>query len=595
MSWHLRRTTLFAMLACGVLSAACDDDLGFGDHGDEHDDSDAHSHTTTTIGGGGTAPGRGGGTVVVIDDHDHDVDHDSTDNTDDGIVVAVPDDTDRPRVTIDQGTLEGRWADTKVRRFLGVPYAAPPTGDRRWAAPQDPGGWSKVRDAGSYSKRCAQLSSSAYDSDASDDEDCLYLNVWAPSNAPKRGLPVVFWIHGGDHTYGSASELVPSSKTDAYYDGTALANRGVVVVTINYRVGALGFFAHPVLDTDGSPYGNQGLWDQQYALQWVKYNIADFGGDPSNVTIFGQGSGASDVCMHVVAPTSQNLFSQAISESGSCTLYQPTANDVASASDQFVSKLGCSSGTASSKLKCLRSKSAKDVLAAAPASGSPFTAIVDGYFLADQPRYLYADANFAPVPYIIGSNSYEGLWYSPDYASVKTEADYHAFLQKRFPGVSLEELCEVYPHDEFGDSASGYQRSLARVFGDAYVTCAVTDTAVRAQAGGSPVYLYNFDATPDAEGLGPSYGGELGYVFGTSKLNSDQRNVSNLVQTYWTNLAGYGDPTDNNSDVLAWPKFTAKNNQRMDFAVDTAVVNNLYSNECALWNKVYDQDFADLK
>jgi para-nitrobenzyl esterase len=597
MSWHQWRTTRFAVLACGLLAAACDDNLGFGDDGDDDSDETAEEnrHTSgSTSSGGGAWGGTSTATGWVVDEHgqdgtddDHDGRFDEAD--DDGDDYNV-DHGDNPLVTVEQGTLEGRWADGNVRRFLGVPYAAAPTGDLRWAAPEPAKDWSKTRQADVFGPACPQTSSKIFPNDASYDEDCLYLNVWTPGSAPKHSLPVLVFIHGGDHAHGSAAQPVPGDENYAYYDGTGFARRNVVVVTVNYRLGVFGFLSHPSLDDDDLPPGNAGLLDQQFALKWIQDNIAKFGGDPGQVTLIGQGSGASDVCMHVVAPSSQGLFQQAISESGGCALYQPTAKDVSKETDIWLGKVGC--GDASDALGCLRKKSTKDLINASVPSPTPFTAIVDGSFLKKQPRVLFKARDYDNVPYVIGSNSDEGVWWNPDFAYVKSEADYHAYLQKTFPGASLQELCEIYPHDQYGATPEAYRRQLAYLLGDAYVTCAVSYTALLADDGDQPVYLYNFDVRTDSEDPGPSYGGELGYVFGTGKsLSASQRKVSDLVQTYWTNVARYGDP--NADDVLEWPAFTSKNDLRMNFNLESEAVKNYHDKECVFWHKYFDGEFGD--
>src|SRR5258708_860630 len=216
-----------------------------------------------------------------------------------------------PLVTLSDGPALGHTAG-KVTAFLGIPYAKPPIGDLRWKAPEKPAAWTTVLDASHYGKRCAQNANATLQTVASADEDCLYLNVWTPNPSASK-LPVMVWFHGGGNTGGSASDPVPFADGGSFYSGASLAGDGVVVVSLNYRLGVFGFFAHPGLLAEGSKAGNQGLWDQRLALEWVRDNVAKLGGDPGNVTIFGESAGPFDVCMHVASPQAPPLFEHPLS------------------------------------------------------------------------------------------------------------------------------------------------------------------------------------------------------------------------------------------------------------------------------------------
>jgi para-nitrobenzyl esterase len=496
----------------------------------------------------------------------------------------------RTQVTIDDGVLEGRIVNGNIRSFLGIPYAKPPVGALRWAAPQKNDGWATIKDAGKFGPRCAQLESTVLQNAASNDEDCLYLNVWSPLTA-KSKLPVMVWIHGGGNVNGSASEPVPFVKSGFFYSGEFLAQRNVVVVSLNYRLGVFGFFGHPDLAKEGSPLGNQGLLDQQLALEWVKNNVAKFGGDPSNVTIFGESAGSQDVCLHVAAPKSRGLFHRAISESGGCTAHEQVAADAAELTTTLAAKVGCKGDGV---LACLRGKSVADLLAAVPTGttvGQGFGPIVDGDFMPDQPRTLYDAGNIAKVPYILGSNTDEGTLFTVGQPQVASESELTAQLAKNFtpPPAEIEAL---YPLGATVDGGSPYTDVLARVFGDAVLICTTYDTAVRAAKAGSSVYMYNFDIPVDIPGLnlGATHGSELVYVFGTAtNFTAETRKVSDRVQTYWTNFANTGDP--NGTDVLAWPKFSQAANVRMNFGPESTIVTDFHANECAFWQKAYEAQF----
>ncbi len=318
--------------------------------------------------------------------------------------------TATPTNTIQQGTLislgdgmvQGE-IDGGSRRFLGIPFAKPPVGNLRWRPPQPPDPWEGVLQANQMSPPCAQLA--ALTTPASDNEDCLYLNVWAPP-APSGPLPVMLWIHGGGNTSGSTADQIPLGVGGLFYNGRNLAEtRDVVIVTTNYRLNIFGFLSHPALNAEDPEYpysGNQALLDQVAALEWVRDNIAAFGGDPGNVTIFGESAGSFDVCYHVASPLSRGLFHRAISESGGCTTRSTTSAEAVQRTETLIDSIGC--GAAEDALACLRALPVATLLA----NAGGFDPIVDGGFLPDQPRTLYDNGDYAKVPYILGSNSDEG-------------------------------------------------------------------------------------------------------------------------------------------------------------------------------------------
>jgi para-nitrobenzyl esterase len=498
-------------------------------------------------------------------------------------------------VTIEHGELRGvRSSDT--RSFLGIPYAKPPVGELRWKRPEAPEAWSTPRDATKYGKRCAQLDSAVLMNPASEDEDCLFLNVWAPNDA--RDLPVMVWIHGGGNVNGSASELVPYTRPEAqeyFYDGEELARKDVVLVSINYRLGVFGFLSHPELDEPGKPSGNQGLWDQVAALQWVQKNVAKFGGDPSKVTIFGESAGSYDVCLHVASAKTEGLFQRAISQSGGCTTVTLTKQQAEGTAGALADALDCSGDDA---LACLRGKDVPALLTAAstlPASATRRTLspMVDGDFLSDQPRTLYKNGEINKVPYVLGSNTDEGTLFTS--AMITTEEQYDAALDAQFPGGRAE-IKALYPLDKFKDAKPNpAQAALVRVIGDSRLVCSTTDSARLAAAHSPSVYTYNFDIAVDPSlsptFLGATHGAELVYVFQTSsRFNEDQTATSNLIQQYWTNFARTGDPNGKTDPV--WPTFDADADRRLNFAVKaSAVVDNFRKPECDFWIAGYELAF----
>jgi para-nitrobenzyl esterase len=492
-----------------------------------------------------------------------------------------------------QGSIEG--TDVQSRQFLGIPYARPPVGELRWKAPQKPEPWTTPRDALDFGKRCAQIASPTLMNAASDEEDCLYLNVWTPFPVPDTALPVMLWIHGGGNVNGSANEPVPFINIGLFYTGQFLAEKyGVVVVTINYRLGVFGFFEHPDLTAEGSS-GNQGLLDQQMAMTWVRDNIARFGGDPGNVTIFGESAGSFDVCMHAAAPSSQGLFHRVIGQSGGCTTRQPTRAEAQAAGASLGAGVGCSGPGA---LACLRAKPAAELMRSPDVvAGRGFDLSVDGQFMPDQPRALYDAGQIAKVPFLLGSNTDEGTLFLPAMRPT-TEPQYLAILNGLF-GATAAQVADLYSLDKFtGALPNPPEAALARVIGDSRLVCPTFDTAVRAAQAGSAVFMYNFDipvpsaALPAGLHLGATHGAELTSVFGTSPLfagDAQGRTASELIQRYWTNFARTGDP--NAGSDPAWPAFSTSSNVRMNLAFQPAVVTNFRAEECAFWRAGYARQF----
>jgi para-nitrobenzyl esterase len=486
-----------------------------------------------------------------------------------------------PRVNTADGELSGK-ADGTVNAFLGIPYAKPPLGALRWRPPQPSEPWSGVRDATQFGKRCAQQASTVLQNAGSEDEDCLVLNVWAPASA--KGLPVMFWIHGGGNVNGSASEPLPYVGSGAFYSGKPLAEKGVVVVTINYRLGALGFLDHAALGAEG---GNQGLLDQHAALSWVAKNVAAFGGDPGNVTIFGESAGSYDVCAHVASPLSRGLFHRAVSQSGGCTNKLTSKVQAQAAADKLATALGCTGDV----LACLRGKSVAELLAAVTSSALTLGPAVDGKFLPDQPRALYDRGEIAKVPYILGSNTDEGTLFVQN-VTVTDQASYDAALGTSFGAGSVAAVGALYPATNFPNGKPNpFAAAFARAVGDARLVCTTHDSAARALAAGSKVYGYNFDIPAPVGGLGATHGAELTSVFGTSSQFTPQaKAASELIQRYWTRFASTGDP--NGGSDLVWPALSSTSDVRVNLALTSTLVNDFRAQECKFWRARYDATYA---
>ncbi len=461
-------------------------------------------------------------------------------------------------VTTQQGSFEGEATrDGKVVAFKGIPYAAPPVGDLRWSPPQPPESWTGRRDARSFGYRCVQ--SSSYNDmvfhDPGASEDCLTLNVWTPANAKPGSLPVMVWIYGGGLSSGGTSEN--------RQHGEFLAQRGVVVVSMNYRLGILGFFTHPELTAASAHHasGNYGLLDQVAALAWVKANIAAFGGDASRVTIFGESAGSYSVSAQMASPLARGLFQRAIGESGGAVASSfapdpPLAQRERSDASFALSTYG------TSKLADLRRLSTEDLMRPILAAhGAPrFSPVVDGYFYPRPVAEIYAAGEQAHVPTLAGWNADEGraglLGGDPHFSREAFQAD----AAKDFPGQA-ERFFQLYPA---GDDAQALQ-SAADYAGDRFIAYS-TWRWLEAQAatGKAPVYRYLFALGNPGDryhtaAMGAFHSDDIEYVFGTLDLRPDalwrpeDRALSETVQSYWVNFARTGDP--NGKGLLKWPVY----------------------------------------
>jgi para-nitrobenzyl esterase len=520
--------------------------------------------------------------------------------TPDGAVSsdAGSEDPDGLLITLADGKLQGDMAG-EARRFLNIPYAEPPVGDRRWkeAVPNAP--WTGVRHETEFVKACPQLMDQG--SPPSDNEDCLYLNVWAPHPAPAKA-PVMVWIHGGGNFSGGTGIPLPNVPGKLWYDGQFFASKqGVVLVTIQYRLGSLGFLAHPELAEEDEPAGNQGLFDQRLALQWVKKNIAKFGGDPGNVTIFGESAGSADVCYHVVSPKSRDLFHRAISQSGGCTIRsvgpEQALDIIGPQMVAFGKALGCAEGPG--QLACMRTKSVEELLANSmqpmPGAGGgfdgewSFAAVLDGAdgFLPDAPQVLFDRGEFAKVPYLLGANNDEGTTFVFRATPLANEAEYMADLQMRY-GDAAAEVAEVYPPSAFGGD---FNAARARHIGDSGVVCSTHDTARRAAKAGAKVYMYNFNV---AWSLAPAilkvgHAAEISHVFGTPHLPSPDPGseaVGQAMNAYWAQFAKSGDPNGAGAPAV-WPEFQPDADKRLQLDPEWEVLENFRTTECEFWRKYH--------
>ncbi len=494
-------------------------------------------------------------------------------------------------VTIESGTVEGAVSGD-IRRFLGIPYAAPPKGANRFRAPQPAESWTDVRPAFELGQQCPQSLSLA---GTSNEEDCLFVNVWTPSGA--RNLPVMVWLHGGAFILGSGG--------DKYYDGGQLATHDVVVVSMNYRLGMFGFLAHPAFRSDDPAFptaGNYGIEDQRAALEWVQHNIATFGGDPKRVTLFGESAGGMSTCLHYVSSRTEGLFEAAITQSGLCSsplLEIPRATAEQQA-QTLAAGLGCP-GTDATTVACLRAKAVDDILMATPlpaATDPPGGPIyqasilpgqlpsVDGYVVERSMTDAFAARQYAPRPLILGNVKDEGtLFHSLLFAQeVPDEVAYRAALAMRFDATTVDAIVAMYPVSAYPSA----NRALAEVTGDAFFMCPSARTARAVLAHGSPLYRYTFDRAleqPFSQGLDVFHSSELPFVFGNDTFPLGRigaaTDLSVSMQQYWTQFAKTHDP--NGGDETAWPAYASTEPVLvLDTIVSTTTAPK--TTACAFWD-----------
>ncbi|MEK6535389.1 MAG: carboxylesterase/lipase family protein [Thermodesulfobacteriota bacterium] len=484
-------------------------------------------------------------------------------------------------IQLDSGPIGGKVEDG-VRIFSGIPYAAPPIGELRWKPPQEIASWTQVRNFTDFSPSCPQPNQQ----DASKfSEDCLYLNVWTTAKKPDERLPVMVWIHGGAFNFGSASQ--------PEYNGKNLAKKGVVVVTINYRLGPLGFLVHPLLskESDHNTSGNYGLLDQIAALKWVQKNIAAFGGNPDRVTIFGQSAGSRSVSLQMISPLSAGLFHRAIAESGGPIIgseyLNPVFNgnmaNVSKMGQKLTSKLGCDK--AEDVLAAMRAKSAQEIVTAADCKTSVFdealffAPVFDGWVLPKDPLAAYSGGQQHDVPIIVDSTLNEGTFYLADEKDLSVEK-YKSFLKARFADNSGKAF-EMFPAYKAKDVARAIDHFVT-VAANAHPARFVAQSMERKK---SSAYLYLFTRLPNtamARKLGVHHGVELAYVFGninkSDGFDDTDMGLSNKMMGYWVNFTKTGNP--NGQGLADWPAYKSKSDLNLEFSDTIRTNKHLFKKEC---------------
>jgi len=447
-----------------------------------------------------------------------------------------------------------------LRVYLGIPFAAPPTGDLRWRPPAPAQPWVGIKETKSFSANPFQPPTPR-SPPARMSEDCLYLNVWTPAQSANGKLPVMVFFYGGAFT-----QVAPYGTIEIY-NGTTLAKNGVIVVTTNYRLGPLGFLAHPDLDNESANNisGNYGILDQVAALQWVQRNIGAFGGDPSRVTIFGQSAGAESIFIHLVSPMSTGLYSQAIIQSGPLLNNDTIIDAVSSKADaeqfgqDYIQNLGISGPDTIAQM---RNVSADDLIKATPWPASSFDRLtgyyfkptIDGWVLPDYPKNLYLLHRENPVPLMLGTNADEGFTLVGD-AKI-TVREYMAFITTRFgpdapvvlsafPANSTDEvplrLCQIMARYDFAGAAKFVAGSMAELDRN--------------------TYLYRYSYIIPGLNMGAFHGSETFLLFGTTMVQPDPAVAANVVDL-WTRFAKTGNP--NGGMNVTWPQYTRENDLYLD-------------------------------
>ena len=482
----------------------------------------------------------------------------------------------RPVVTMDTGSLRGTVRNGVVS-YLGIPYAAAPVRDLRWRPPDPPTSWEGVRAADGFGNDCMQHTTL----DRPQSEDCLYLNVWAPANAEGQQLAVMLWIHGGGLSSGSAGIPI--------FDGTALARQETVVVTINYRLGRFGFFAHPALsaeDPDGL-LGNYGFMDQVAALLWVQRNISAFGGNPGNVTIFGESAGGRSVHALLTSPLSEGLFHKAIIQSGSSRMRMRHLRDELSEDVPAAEALGVTFATQVGLDEpdggALRELPA--LLVRGPKGETPVfpDAMIDGLLLVEDYVSTYAQGRQHPVPIIIGGNSMEAAFGDGPLTGDLALPD--------SLGEARDQALRLY--DGYGTRSD---RLIAlEMEGDMGQVRGTRQYARLLAAAGSPVYLYHYSYVAQSRretDPAARHAAELGFVFNTlatgDGVTDVDRDVARQISSYWVQFAKTGDP--NGNDLPEWPPFTGETDQLLEFTMDSQprVRRNFESSKLDFWDTLLE-------
>lgn len=506
-------------------------------------------------------------------------------------------DADNSTVATSRGPVKGALNDKAgVCSFKGIPFAAPPVGDLRFTMPQPHEPWTEPLDATKYGEQCIQHPMSLIPSTKlTGSEDCLFLNVWAPAGAsPDEPRQVLFFIHGGGFIYGSGAQDM--------YEGERLAGmKNVVVVTTNYRLAAFGFMAHPALKDSEGRIGNYGMYDQIEALKWVKENIKNFGGDPNNVTIFGESAGGMSVGALLVAPPAKGLFHRAVIESGPVVVLNTTLEKAIADGMKGAANLGCDDEATAAA--CLRGLSPEKIMNGIPPTiafiqrnevegAFQYMPTAETEFLPELPIILLSKGLFDKnVPVIMGTNRDEASYFT---SSIKIEteqdfnevfADYSKVIKKNFDIDALtEDLKQFYPMDMYETP----KKAFNDVFCDIAFTCPTRLLANMMTEQGGTVYLYHFIKPPQEEGMmkdwGAFHGAELPFIFGNFTFmgikfsSSENKTLASKVMSLWTSFADGGIPIADGQPE--WPVYDPATAPYLEIGNELLIKNAFKKERC---------------
>jgi para-nitrobenzyl esterase len=482
-----------------------------------------------------------------------------------------------------RGLVIGEHKD--VNAYKGIPYAAPPTGERRWKPPQPVAAWDGVRDCFDFGAACPQKMPALFASIPEMaiheplSEDCLFVNVWTPAKRPSEKLPVLYWIHGGGFVMGSASQPL--------YDGEELARLGCVVVSINYRLGAFGFMAHPALSQESNEKvsGNYGLLDQIEGLRWVNRNISAFGGDLEHVAIFGESAGGMSVLCLMVAPEAKGLFHAAICQSAAVMNMvqlrepKPGQESAEQAGQRLIAACGLDSAADAAKLRQL---DAKDLLKASPQEPGPggpvrmkplalqLGPIVDGHVIPDNPDVLFGAGREHAVPLIVGNTREEMSVFLIGSKLPADAAEYMKKLEDEF-GDQAKSVATAYPATDAGQ----IKTAVIQLVSDMSFVRETRHIARTHSSAGQKAFRYQFSRGTNRgflKALGAHHGSELAYVFGRPSQRDDESSMRlcRTIGQYWINLAASGDP--NSAGLPPWPAYRTDGEETLEFADQVQVL-----------------------
>ncbi|XP_074046957.1 cholinesterase [Macrotis lagotis] len=521
-------------------------------------------------------------------------------------------------VTTKKGKIKGLQLSVlggTVTAFLGIPYGEAPIGRLRFRKPRPRSKWSDIWNATKYSNSCYQnidesfpgfLGSEMWNPNTELSEDCLYLNIWVPSPKPKNAT-VMVWIYGGGFQSGTSSLPV--------YDGKFLARvERVIVVSMNYRVGAFGFLALP---GNSEAPGNMGLFDQQLALQWVQENIATFGGNPKSVTLFGESAGSAAVGFHILSSNSHSLFTRAILQSGSANapwaIISPS--EVRNRTLDLAKSLSCSRENETELIKCLRNKNPQEILEhgnSIPSSGSllkmNFCPIVDGDFLTDMPEDLIQRGHFKQTQILVGVNKNEGTYFlvygapgfSKDNNSMISQKEFQEGIKQFFPGVSelgIEAIQFHYTGWLDNHIPENFRDVMDDIIGDYNFICPALEVTQKFSELGNNAFFYHFEhrssKNPWPEWMGVMHGYEIEFVFGLplerrANYTKAEEILSRSIMKSWASFAKYGNPNGTQSNGTRWPVFGTKEQKYVTLNTESPKIHTkLRAQQCRFWKTFF--------